>query len=47
MPVLPLMPTGCELNVDADKDGVVDTLDKCANTVAGTVVDAGGCPAES
>jgi membrane carboxypeptidase/penicillin-binding protein PbpC len=31
---------------DADKDGVIDTDDKCANTPAGTEVDATGCPAE-
>ena len=28
---------------DADKDGVIDANDKCANTPAGTEVDATGC----
>jgi outer membrane protein OmpA-like peptidoglycan-associated protein len=34
---------GCPL--DSDRDGVADYLDRCANTVAGTQVDANGCPA--
>jgi len=29
--------------VDSDNDGIVDNLDQCANTVAGTEVDATGC----
>lgn len=29
---------------DADKDGVVDTLDKCPNTPHGYKVDPTGCP---
>jgi hypothetical protein len=29
---------------DADDDGVPDTSDSCPNTVAGTPVDASGCP---
>jgi len=29
---------------DADKDGVIDTLDKCPGTPAGVVVNADGCP---
>ena len=28
---------------DADRDGVVDSLDNCPNTLAGTLVDARGC----
>lgn len=43
-------PTGtCEVPKapeDADKDGVIDADDKCADTPAGTVVDATGCPVE-
>jgi len=31
---------------DADKDGVIDTDDKCANTPSGTKVDAKGCEVE-
>ena len=30
--------------VDADKDGVADVADKCADTPAGVQVDADGCP---
>lgn len=29
---------------DSDRDGVIDDLDKCPNTPAGTKVDAVGCP---
>lgn len=29
---------------DSDNDGVIDDLDKCPNTPAGTRVDADGCP---
>jgi len=29
---------------DSDNDGVIDDLDKCPNTPAGTKVDADGCP---
>jgi len=29
---------------DSDKDGVLDTKDKCASTPANTTVDADGCP---
>jgi outer membrane protein OmpA-like peptidoglycan-associated protein len=35
---------GCSLPKDADGDGVVDANDRCANTPAGTAVDASGCP---
>jgi membrane carboxypeptidase/penicillin-binding protein len=31
---------------DTDKDGVIDDDDKCADTPAGTKVDATGCPVE-
>jgi penicillin-binding protein 1A len=31
---------------DTDKDGVIDEDDKCADTPAGTKVDATGCPVE-
>lgn len=30
--------------LDSDNDGVIDDLDKCPNTPAGTKVDANGCP---
>ena len=30
--------------MDSDADGVADYLDRCANTAAGTQVDANGCP---
>ena len=30
--------------VDSDNDGVIDSLDACPQTVAGTVVDSRGCP---
>jgi OmpA-OmpF porin, OOP family len=33
--------------VDSDKDGVPDDMDKCANTLAGTKVDATGCPPDA
>ncbi len=32
---------------DADKDGVLDNLDKCPGTPAGVMVDANGCPQDS
>ncbi|TLN23467.1 OmpA family protein, partial [bacterium] len=32
---------------DADKDGVIDSADKCPGTAAGIVVDANGCPKDS
>jgi len=31
-------------STDSDGDGVIDSLDQCANTPAGTAVDATGCP---
>ncbi|MBK8576663.1 MAG: OmpA family protein [Elusimicrobia bacterium] len=31
---------------DTDNDGVIDSLDKCAETPAGVLVDTTGCPAE-
>ena len=31
-------------DVDSDGDGVMDTLDRCPNTPAGTKVNAQGCP---
>lgn len=30
--------------VDSDRDGVIDSLDRCADTPRGTLVDAVGCP---
>jgi OOP family OmpA-OmpF porin len=30
--------------VDSDRDGVIDSLDRCADTPPGTLVDAKGCP---
>jgi len=38
----PLDASGCPL--DSDRDAVPDYLDRCANTAAGTQVDANGCP---
>ncbi|MBN8430392.1 thrombospondin type 3 repeat-containing protein [Microbulbifer salipaludis] len=35
---------GAQLPADSDGDGVNDSLDQCASTPAGTVVDASGCP---
>lgn len=32
---------------DSDGDGVIDTLDKCAGTPTGVVVDSDGCPLDS
>lgn len=32
---------------DSDKDGVIDSLDKCPGTPAGVKVDASGCPLDS
>jgi len=32
---------------DADKDGVVDRLDKCPNTPFGVIVDKKGCPVDT
>lgn len=32
--------------VDSDNDGVIDSLDKCPNTLAGAKVDANGCVIE-
>jgi OOP family OmpA-OmpF porin len=32
---------------DADKDGVIDSLDKCPGTPAGVAVDGSGCPVDS
>lgn len=33
--------------VDSDGDGIVDSLDKCADTPSGIKVDENGCPADS
>src|SRR5207249_10091234 len=33
--------------LDADQDGVPDSLDACPNTALGTAVDASGCPLPS
>lgn len=35
------------VRVDSDKDGVVDSLDRCPNTPAGITVDSHGCPLDS
>jgi len=32
---------------DSDRDGVIDTLDRCPGTPAGVVVDGNGCPIDS
>jgi len=36
-----------EKEMDADGDGVVDSLDRCPNTPRGAKVDAKGCPLDS
>lgn len=33
--------------LDEDKDGIIDLLDKCANTPAEVVVDSDGCPVDT
>ncbi len=33
----------CKAEVDADKDGIPDDMDKCPNTPAGVTVDSNGC----
>lgn len=35
------------IDIDSDKDGVYDKIDKCVNTPMGTIVDAKGCPKDS
>lgn len=35
------------MNTDADKDGVLDKIDKCPGTAAGLKVDASGCEVDS
>ncbi|MBK8803196.1 MAG: OmpA family protein [Fibrobacteres bacterium] len=35
------------VKVDSDLDGVLDPMDKCANTPAGIKVDGSGCPIDS
>ena len=34
-------------SVDSDKDGVIDSLDKCPNTPTGVAVDMDGCPLDA
>lgn len=43
-PVQEAPPVQAAPPADADGDGVPDTADRCANTPAGTRVDAAGCP---
>lgn len=43
-PVVKPAPAPVAAPADDDKDGVVNSLDKCPNTPAGVVVDATGCP---
>ncbi len=40
-------PTPAVVFMDADKDGVEDSGDKCPNTPAGVAVTANGCPVDS
>lgn len=42
--VAPAPPAQPAAPADSDGDGVPDTADRCANTPAGTRVDAAGCP---
>ncbi len=39
----PVAPVDCS-TLDSDNDGVNDCIDKCAGTIAGSKVDAAGCP---
>jgi len=40
-------PVAQNVIVDSDNDGVMDRLDKCPNTPAGTTVDGSGCPMQA
>ncbi len=40
----PQRPVEVARDVDSDNDGVVDRLDRCPNTPAGSKVNANGCP---
>ena len=40
-------PVAHNVIVDSDNDGVMDRLDKCPNTPAGTTVDGSGCPLQA
>lgn len=42
----PVAVAAVDTEKDSDNDGVMDTLDKCADTPAGVLVDTTGCPAE-
>jgi OmpA-OmpF porin, OOP family len=41
---VPPTPTPPPAELDSDGDGVIDRLDRCPNTPAGTKVDQNGCP---
>ncbi|MDF1764379.1 MAG: OmpA family protein [Oleibacter sp.] len=43
-PVVAPKPAPKPVVLDTDKDGVIDSADKCANTPAAASVDADGCP---
>ena len=43
----PMAPPPPPPPADSDHDGVIDSLDKCPNTVAGAKVDANGCEIDS
>ncbi len=43
----PTVSAGAAVKADADKDGVPDDRDFCANTPVGVVVDQDGCPVDS
>lgn len=47
MPAAPPAVSTVSVPVDADADGVPDSLDKCPGTPAGVVVDSSGCPVDT
>lgn len=46
-PVVAAVVTPAPTPADTDKDGVIDSLDRCPTTPAGQKVDATGCPIDS
>ncbi len=46
-PPAPAPPPVVATPMDSDKDGVLDPMDKCAETPAGVTVDATGCPLDA
>lgn len=46
-PVVPVVVAVPVPPADSDKDGVIDSLDKCPGTPAGVAVDGNGCPLDA